>query len=99
MLSDRDYYREEPRRGKPGYWERHSAVFHLIVINVAVFLLGHFGESNPLEEWGMLVADSAHLLQVWRLLTYQFLHGGFWHLFFNMYSLWLFGRMVESALG
>ncbi len=40
-------------------------------------------------------------LQVWRLLTFQFLHSTDtpWHLFFNMFGLFIFGRMVEEALG
>jgi membrane associated rhomboid family serine protease len=33
------------------------------------------------------------------LITYQFLHGGFLHLFFNMLFLWVFGDNVEDALG
>jgi membrane associated rhomboid family serine protease len=37
--------------------------------------------------------------QLWRLVTYQFAHGGFMHLLFNMYGLWLFGRGVEQLLG
>jgi membrane associated rhomboid family serine protease len=35
----------------------------------------------------------------WQLLTYAFLHGGFTHLFFNMFALWMFGMQVENALG
>jgi membrane associated rhomboid family serine protease len=35
--------------------------------------------------------------QPWTVLTYMFVHGDFLHIFFNMYSLWLFGRRVEQA--
>lgn len=40
-------------------------------------------------------------LQVWRLLTFQFLHSTdtIWHLFFNMFGLFIFGPMVEESLG
>lgn len=40
-------------------------------------------------------------LQVWRLLTFQFLHdpNSILHLFFNMFGLWIFGSMVEQVLG
>ena len=31
--------------------------------------------------------------------TYMFLHGGFWHLFFNMFVLWMFGTEIELAWG
>lgn len=36
---------------------------------------------------------------VWQLLSYGFLHGGFGHLFFNMFGLWMFGRVVEQVWG
>ena len=38
-------------------------------------------------------------LEVWRLLTFQFLHANFMHIFFNMFGLWVFGGMVEQHLG
>ena len=37
--------------------------------------------------------------QVWRLLTYAFLHGGFMHILFNMLFLWWFGTDVEDLYG
>lgn len=36
---------------------------------------------------------------IWQLITYQFLHGGLWHLFFNMFSLWMFGMELENQWG
>lgn len=36
---------------------------------------------------------------VWQVFTYMFLHGGFFHLFFNMYALYLFGRPLEARWG
>jgi membrane associated rhomboid family serine protease len=35
----------------------------------------------------------------WQLLTYMFMHGGFWHLFFNMFALWMFGMELENTWG
>jgi len=35
----------------------------------------------------------------WQLLTYLFLHGGLWHLLFNMLALWMFGLELEHAWG
>jgi membrane associated rhomboid family serine protease len=35
----------------------------------------------------------------WQLLTYMFLHGGFWHLFLNMLVLWMFGVELEYTWG
>ncbi|NNE45562.1 MAG: rhomboid family intramembrane serine protease [Rhodothermales bacterium] len=35
----------------------------------------------------------------WQLVTYGFLHGGFGHLFFNMFALWMFGMRIENDWG
>jgi membrane associated rhomboid family serine protease len=35
-------------------------------------------------------------LQVWRLVTFQFLHGSLLHIAFNMVGLWMMGRPVEE---
>ncbi|HEX2139193.1 MAG TPA: rhomboid family intramembrane serine protease [Woeseiaceae bacterium] len=35
----------------------------------------------------------------WQLLTYGFLHGDLWHIFFNMFALWMFGRDLERIMG
>jgi len=37
--------------------------------------------------------------RVWQLLTYAFVHGGFAHLFFNVFSLWMFGTRLERRWG
>lgn len=36
---------------------------------------------------------------IWQLISYQFLHGGLWHLFFNMFALWMFGMELENQWG
>ena len=35
----------------------------------------------------------------WQLITYQFMHGGFWHIALNMFALWMFGMEVENMWG
>lgn len=39
------------------------------------------------------------LFAPWQLISYGFLHGGLMHLFFNMFGLWMFGRVIEEVLG
>ena len=75
-----------------------SMVKALILANVVVFLLDmltnrHLADLLLLHPWYV------RQFQLWRLVTYQFAHGGFMHLLFNMYGLWLFGRGVEQLLG
>src|SRR4029077_20764418 len=38
-------------------------------------------------------------LEVWRLFTYQFLHGSFFHALFNLFTLWMFGKEIEWNWG
>jgi len=53
-----------------------------------------------ITEWFSLNArDVVERGQVWRLLTYAFLHGSPWHLLFNMIGLWIFGRGLEILYG
>ncbi len=40
-----------------------------------------------------------HRFAVWQLVTYMFLHGGFFHIFFNLFVLWIFGCEVERDWG
>ncbi len=67
--------------------------YTLIAINVLVFLIG----LNPLVFGLWPVA--APYFHIWQPFTYMFLHGGTGHLFFNMFSLWMFGRIIEQNLG
>lgn len=55
---------------------------------------------DPLMEYGHFSTGRAFLgLEVWRFITFQFLHASFLHLFFNMFGLFIFGGLVEQYLG
>ncbi len=53
-----------------------------------------------LQEWFALnpLVEGANF-QVWQLITYQFMHAGFGHIFFNMFMLWMFGMEIENIMG
>jgi membrane associated rhomboid family serine protease len=54
----------------------------------------------PLDCWGHFSTGKAFMqLEVWRFITFQFLHGSIWHLVFNMLGLYFVGWMVEDRLG
>ena len=53
---------------------------------------------NLSPELALWPLDSG-FFQPWQLLTYAFLHGGFNHLFFNMFAVWMFGTPLERAWG
>jgi membrane associated rhomboid family serine protease len=110
-LEDRQYYREDSYQ--PSF--RFSAggrtmVVTLVIINVVIFALDAF--SPKLEGGGgthwlsyLLAIKYENPWQLWTYLTYGFAHAsydtqtGFWHVAFNMFALWMFGRSVEMRLG
>jgi len=85
----------------------------IIVVNIAVFvidaLLARYvgvyempvgGYMPPLATWGYFSADTAiSHFQVWRFVTFQFLHANLGHIFFNMLAMYFFGSLVEQYLG
>lgn len=85
-------------------WHITPAIKQLIIANVAVFfgvalLNGFFQLGRPIFLWFGLVPESVLHGFLWQPLTYMFLHGGFWHLFFNMFGLWMFGMPLERDWG
>jgi len=55
---------------------------------------------SPLERYGYLSIDKAiYHGQIWRFLTFQFLHASPWHLIANMIGLYFFGPIVEGQFG
>jgi membrane associated rhomboid family serine protease len=70
----------------------------LIGANVAMFVLTSFMPS--LQEYlGLVPALVLRQLWVWQLATYMFLHGGLFHILFNMLALWMFGTELERIWG
>lgn len=78
-----------------------DGLFAAWVGTVAVELGGSMRiEAGPLWAFGYFSAETAlEGGQLWRLVTFQFLHAGLGHIFFNMLALFFFGRLVESYLG
>lgn len=101
MLDDRHYMRPDGRPGASWVLSLPLTIWLMISLVVAfalqqidiVYLHGRYMEDLMLSAQGL-----AHG-QVWQLVTFQFLHYGFMHLFFNLIGLWFFGRYVEDRLG
>ncbi len=78
------------------------ANYALIVINVVIFLLQfHTGLGGHLvfRPWVRELMLTPRLPHVYQFLTYAFLHADFWHIFGNMFFLYLFGNNVNDKLG
>lgn len=78
----------------------------LLILNTAIFAAGLLSDQMGLAfgdlafRWGALVPDLVWGQgQVWRVATYQFLHGGLFHVAFNMLSLWMFGTPLVHQMG
>ncbi len=109
-IYDRDYVRREGPSFLGSLGERGRVCRWLIGINIAVFIVQMITRpaDDPYHEslgWftQALQLDVQQILhgQIWRLLTYAFLHdpGTIWHILFNMLFLWWFGRDVEDLYG
>ncbi|HKT11830.1 MAG TPA: rhomboid family intramembrane serine protease [Terriglobia bacterium] len=76
----------------------------LIIITAAVFVVTYlplrlFGWQSPFIYLGLQPYAVVHRLYLWQLVTYLFLHGGFFHILFNMFALWMFGPDLEQMWG
>lgn len=77
---------------------------NLLIVNVMAFLLTFvLGKDASggyvLNELLGLHFFMASDFQVFQLITYMFMHGGFEHILFNMFALWMFGCVVERVWG
>ena len=100
MLDDRDYMRQPPASQLP----RMSLTVWLLVLNAACFLLEWMISFQPdgvyfFQDYLALSLEGLKHGFLWQLVTYQFLHAGFWHLLFNSLVIFFFGRTVETILG
>jgi membrane associated rhomboid family serine protease len=75
-----------------------SVIKPLIWANIAIFLFQSL-TNNQLTGFLALHIPALKGLQIWRLGTYMFAHGGLGHIFFNMWGLHLFGRQLEERIG
>ena len=67
-----------------------------MLICTAVFCVNVF---VPLDAWFALWPAASGRFLPWQPVTYAFLHGGLFHLFFNMLGLWMFGSELERLWG
>jgi membrane associated rhomboid family serine protease len=77
-------------------------VKNILIINVLAFVAQMTFENNPnirLENWFALHDVHSIYFKPHQLVTYMFLHGGFSHIFFNMFAVWMFGRTLENVWG
>ena len=74
------------------------AIKALVAANVAAFLLALVVPAIT-PRFGLRPADVVGGLRIWQAVTYMFLHGGVFHILFNMLALWMFGVELERMWG
>lgn len=71
---------------------------NLVAINILMFIATLINENFMVANFAMFYPASP-FFKPWQILTHMFMHVGFWHIFFNMYSLLMFGSILERSLG
>ena len=74
---------------------------NLLIINVLFFLAKQVLPSQGIDLDAMLALHhpQSQLYGPWQIITHFFMHGNFLHILFNMFGIWLFGRMLEYVWG
>ena len=75
-----------------------TAIKNIIIINVLVMIMTMLNEDFMYETFSLFYPTSP-FFHWWQPVTHMFMHGGFWHLFFNMYTLYIFGSVLERVWG
>ena len=80
-----------------------TIIKNLIIINVLVYL-AQITFKMPrydfsVDVWFALHAFNSPEFKWWQLITHIFLHGSFEHILFNMFTLWMFGNIIENIWG
>ena len=74
------------------------AVKNLLIINIIVFL-GTELIGDPMYQLFALFPIGSRFFRWWQFITHMFMHGNFMHIFFNMWSLFVFGPLLERLWG
>ncbi len=92
------YYSYDNRGGGGFLGNWPTAVKNLVIINVLVMIMTSLNGDFMYEKFALFYPTSP-FFHWWQPVTHMFMHGGFWHLFFNMYTLYLFGSVLERVWG
>ena len=88
------------------YYENRGGFFsslppvtkNLFLINVVMFIFTLINQDFMVSAFALFY-PSSRFFHPWQVITHMFMHGGWAHIFFNMYALLMFGAITERALG
>lgn len=93
------YYYNNDNGGRRGFMSNvPTAVRNIIIINVLVMIMTSLNENFMYEKFALFYPTSP-FFHWWQPVTHMFMHGGFFHLLFNMYTLFIFGSVLERVWG
>ena len=114
-LHNRPYWKDDEDDGGAGFHSAPAGgltigmpkpgkvVKALLLINIVVFIVQKFADKASAHSAGrmslILGASVGGWWQVWRYVTFQFLHGGYWHIVVNMLGLYMLGTPLERHWG
>jgi membrane associated rhomboid family serine protease len=85
-----------------GFTGLPPVVKNIIIINVvmllAYYIAAYVLQIDLIEILGLYFPKSEHFKPI-QILTHMFMHANLWHLFFNMYALFIFGQVLEKVWG
>ncbi len=75
-------------------------VKNLLIINIIFFIAALvLTKSFDFSRWLAVYYFDSPQFRPWQIITYMFMHGGWEHIFFNMFALFMFGPILEYSLG
>lgn len=86
---------------RPVFSSTPPVVKNLIIINVLLLLATWVMDKMGIDLTTMLGLHypASEKFRLYQIITHMFMHGGIAHLFFNMFALWMFGRVLENVWG
>ncbi len=71
---------------------------NIIIINFLVWIIKELRPEFMMETFALFYPTSRYF-HWWQFVTHMFMHGDFWHIFFNMFTLYMFGSVLEKVWG
>jgi membrane associated rhomboid family serine protease len=71
---------------------------NLLLVNIIMFIATVINQDFMIRTFALFYPASPYF-HWWQIITHMFMHGGFWHIFFNMYTLFIFGIVLERMIG
>ena len=75
---------------------------NLLIVNVLVFLASYVASTRYNVDLNSILGlhfFGSEKFRLYQFFTYMFMHSTFEHLFFNMFAVWMFGRILENVWG